>query len=381
MKKSESYFSNLRGIGSQPRIGLGGSWLSDLESVNNLSNDDINDDVDDDGEEVSKGAKTIVGQRFVVENVTEKEHETQLMKKESNNLTMIETVSIPKNNKFGKVKNIDIFSRSEIAEVGLSRSNLLDEIRRSKEMMLENMKRTDRRAKLDKQRERAEVYHMVKLKHDLDAVANQSSSEATETRDEGILSFKRQHEMSLERMKREIEDKFANEKQRLESDLEKRLREFKVQLSRKEEEEMKNLIAEMDELRMENLNKVRNELEICYEKERQDILENLKTELNQRKKELLDLRNQEMDKLQSEHDKELAEERMVKFASEQEARIKQHKDEIEAMKRQLDSEFDDLRNELRAQQREKVTKITEDHEKCLAEILRDFRINVRTFDT
>lgn len=134
------------------------------------------------------------------------------------------------------------------------------------------------------------------------------------------------------------------------------------------------LIAEMDQARMENLNKVRTELEVCYEKERQEILANLKTELDERKRELLELRSLEMGKLENEHERDLGEEKLAKL-NEYELR-KQHAERIEALKRELDKEFEDLRNELRIQQREKITKFTEDHEQCLAEILRDFRMDV-----
>jgi len=64
----------------------------------------------------------------------------------------------------------------------------------------------------------------------------------------------------------------------------------------------------LDQSRMENLTKVRTELEVCYEKERQEILANLETELDERKKELLELRSQEMGKLENEHERDLGEE-------------------------------------------------------------------------
>jgi ribosomal protein L29 len=130
----------------------------------------------------------------------------------------------------------------------------------------------------------------------------------------------------------------------------------------------------MDQVRLENLKKVRAELEVCYEKERQEILANLETELDERKRELLELRNQEMGKLENEHERDLGEEKLAKL-NEYELR-KQQSERIDALKKELDKEFEDLRNELRMQQREKITKFTEDHDQCLAEILRDFRMDV-----
>lgn len=130
----------------------------------------------------------------------------------------------------------------------------------------------------------------------------------------------------------------------------------------------------MDQVRMENLKKVRTELEVCYEKERQEILANLKIELDERKRELLELRSQEMGKLENEHERDLGEEKLAKL-NEYELK-KQHTERIETLKKELEKEFEDIRNELRIQQREKITKFTEDHEQCLAEILRDFRMDV-----
>ena len=144
----------------------------------------------------------------------------------------------------------------------------------------------------------------------------------------------------------------------------------------KEEREIQKLIAEMDEAKLENLRKVKAELEVCYEKERQEILANLKTELDERKGELLELRNQEMGKLENEHERDLDEEKLAKLS---EIKLsKQHQARIKTMKKELDKEFDELRKQLRAQQRENITKITEEHESRIVEILRDFRVNVST---
>lgn len=132
----------------------------------------------------------------------------------------------------------------------------------------------------------------------------------------------------------------------------------------------------MDEAKLENLRKVKAELEVCYEKERQEILANLKTELDERKGELLELRNQEIGKLENEHERDLDEEKLAKL---NEIKLtKQHSARIKAMKAELDQKFDELRSQVREQQRENISKITEEHEQRLVEIVRDFRINVST---
>lgn len=133
----------------------------------------------------------------------------------------------------------------------------------------------------------------------------------------------------------------------------------------------------MDEAKLENLRKVKAELEVCYEKERQEILANLKTELDERKGELLELRNQEIGKLENEHERDLDEEKLAKL---NEIKLtKQHSARIKAMKTELDQKFDELRSQVREQQRENISKITEEHEQRLVEIVRDFRINVSTW--
>lgn len=132
----------------------------------------------------------------------------------------------------------------------------------------------------------------------------------------------------------------------------------------------------MDEAKLENLRKVKAELEVCYEKERQEILANLKTELDERKGELLELRNQEIGKLENEHERDLDEEKLAKL---NEIKLtKQHSARIKAWQKELDKKFDELRSQVREQQRENISKITEEHEQRLVEIVRDFRINVST---
>lgn len=132
----------------------------------------------------------------------------------------------------------------------------------------------------------------------------------------------------------------------------------------------------MDEAKLENLRKVKAELEVCYEKERQEILANLKTELDERKGELLELRNQEIGKLENEHERDLDEEKLAKL---NEIKLtKQHSARIKALQKELDKKFDELRSQVREQQRENISKITEEHEQRLVEIVRDFRINVST---
>lgn len=367
----------------EEKSGAGEGEEKSVEAAN------LDGDEEKNREEFASKSMKIIGRRFVVENVSEKEHMSQLSRQDS---TDVERDFLPKN-KFSNIRNIDIFSKSESESKSSlhdeTKSSVLEDIRRNKEIMLENMKRTDKRAKKDKQREREQVYQMMKLRQDLEPLCSQEGQRGRTTsrsnleeikvalskqHDRQLLQHRRELENSLDRSKSQMEENLAMERARLAAEMEKRIESLRQELSRKEKQEIESLIAEMDQLRSENLKKVRNELEICYEKERQDILENLKIELDERKKELLELRNEEMEKLLNEHEKNMAEEKTLKLA---EMEItKQQNEKIEEMKKVLEKEFDDLKNDLRTRQREKIIKITEDHEKCLAEILRDFRMDV-----
>ncbi|XP_043288081.1 centrosomal protein of 164 kDa isoform X2 [Venturia canescens] len=381
--EAEERTTSLKEEESEGRENLMSDGDGNVEKKNGAEGDENEKNQD---EATSKPTK-IIGRRFLVENVSEKEHLSQLS---NNDSTDVDQDYLPKN-KFSNIRNIDIYSKSESesrsSNQDESKSSMLDDIRRNKEIMLENMKRTDQRAKKDEQREREQVYQMIKLRQDLETVSQEQQRGRTSSRsnsnevksvmhkqhDRELLSYKRELEVSLAHSKRQMEENFAIERAKFEAEMEKRMEELRIELGKKEKQEIETLIAEMDQLRKENLKKVRNELEICYEKERQDILENLKIELDQRKRELLELRNQEMDKLLHEHENSMAEEKALKLA---ELEInKQQNEKIEEMKKQLEKEFDDLRNDLRTRQREKIMKITEDHEKCLAEILRDFRMD------
>lgn len=335
----------------------------------------------------------VVAKRFLVENVTENEHFYHMSKDKSSD-TDGGGDHIP--SKFENVRNIDLVSKSEnesttTLKSSESRSSLLDEIRKNKEIMLEAMKKCDIRAKNEMQKEKDDAYHLMKIRHDLESarserektkVKSQSAknfeavkSSVRKEREKEIQDLKDDFQIRYEDTKTEFEAMFADEKGYLEENLKERLAELREKMSERESLEIRNLVAEMDKIRVEELSKLRNELETCYEKEKQEILENLKIELEQKKKELLEHRNQEIEKLKNEYKRSLEEEKVVKIAEIPLA--KEHAEKVEAMKVKLEKEFEETVMELRMQQREKISKVTEDHEISLAEILRDFRTDVR----
>ncbi|XP_034942894.1 uncharacterized protein PF11_0207 isoform X2 [Chelonus insularis] len=287
----------------------------------------------------------IIANRFFVQNVSETEHLSQISKDSQNDNEYLPT------NKFGNIKNIDLFSKSDTDSTPRTSSE---------ETGLHQVSHLSMTLKTD-----TDVIKEVSAKKE---IYKQSESE--------IVTFKKELEEKLNRTKLEMEANFIKQKNQMEKDLENRLKEFKNQLHQKEQDEIKKLVAEMDEARRKNLEKVRAELESCYEKERQEIFEKLKIELDEKKQELLELRNREIEKMENEFDQTVDEEKALKLAEHE--ITQKHNEKIEEMKKELEKEFDDLRNELRAQQREKMMKITEDNEKCLAEIVQDFRTEEST---
>ncbi|XP_043467042.1 centrosomal protein of 164 kDa isoform X2 [Leptopilina heterotoma] len=312
---------------------------------------------------------TIVGKRFVVENVSENEHLNQISRERLN--TEIDDDYSPR--RFSNVRNIDLISKSETDSSAASKSSLLDEIRKSKELMLESMRLSDQTLK--NEREKNEDY-FLKQKQEAPTTSHHHNDETrtkilSQEHEETIHQLKIEYQEKLEIFKKDLEVNFHREKFLLEKNQEEKLSKLRSELEMKEEQEIEKLVSKMDEARNENLKKVKNELEVCYEKERQEILTNLKIELDQRKHELLELRNKEMEKLENDHEKYLDDEKNAKI---KEQKItKQHTEKLDNLRKDFDKEFDDRKTELRLQQREKVTKINEEHEKCLAEMLRDFR--------
>nr|XP_033339118.1 centrosomal protein of 164 kDa isoform X2 [Megalopta genalis] len=339
-----------------------GQSFDDKEDPENREDSESKPDEDtgkssssDKPEPSTKNAK-IVGKRFVVQNVSENEHRDQMARESLSRDSMsIESSLDYQPNKIDNVKNVRRKSKPKKPAIRFSKERQTDD---------------------------DDTSDMSKVHQDLDFPGQESgglkSYEETKAQlmkehEEDIEMLKKEYEEKLEKTRWDLEEDFAAQKELLEKNMNDRLEQLRIDIAQKEEREIQKLIAEMDEARLENLKKVKAELEVCYEKERQEILTNLKIELDERKKELLELRNQEMGKLEDEHERDLGEEKLAKL-SEIEL-TKQHNERIETLKKELEKEFDEVRAELWVRQREKITKITEDHEKCLEDILRNFRID------
>nr|XP_012226493.1 PREDICTED: centrosomal protein of 164 kDa isoform X1 [Linepithema humile] len=366
------------------------------DNNNDNKNDDLSDEKDQDKmdseisrrrlsleklETMSKNAK-LIGNRFLVQNVSENENRSQMTKNIQNSLEKDSSFDYLPNKLGEKVKNIDLPSKSETDST--TKSSDSDEMRRTKSIFekaryitkhLSNRQlEDDESSDISRNNQTyALKERFVRPKLEYSRSIDDMKVKMNREHEKEIEAFKIELEIKLQERKRELEENFMQQKILMQQFLEQRLEDIKQEMGQKEKQEIQVLITEMDQTRMENLKKVRAELEVCYEKERQEILTNLKTELDERKRELLELRNEEMGKLENEHERDLGEEKLAKL-NEYELK-KQHGERIDVLKKELEKEFEDLRNELRTQQREKITKFTEDHEQCLAEILRDFRMD------
>ncbi|XP_046828745.1 golgin subfamily A member 4 isoform X2 [Vespa crabro] len=319
----------------------------------------------------------IVGKRFVVRNVSESEHRTQM---NANEASLIKIEEIEQNvqnstSKFENIKNIDVISKSE-TESSITRNTDSTSVPEKTWKTTVRLRKNSVNGSFDLariERELESSHRSGKSKLEHSRSFEDTKMNLTVEHEKEMETLKKEFDDKLEQARKEFEENLRIKKEALKRNFEEKLIEFKREMTEKEEQEIQKLIAEMDESRAENLKKVTEELEVCYEKERLEILTSLKAELNERKRELLELRNQEMEKLENEHERDLGEEKLAKL-NEFELN-KQQNERIEALKNKLDKEFDDVRTELRMKQREKITKLTEEHDKCLAEILRDFRID------
>ncbi|XP_076237979.1 centrosomal protein 164 isoform X2 [Calliopsis andreniformis] len=339
--------------------------LEDKEDTESKADEDTKKSSSSEKAEL-KNAK-IIGKRFVVQNVSENEHRSQMaresMGRESTSRESVSRESslesVP-TNKFDKIKHIDLVSRSE-TDCSAARSSDSDEFGKSKSKVEKPRKVTG--FPRDRQTDDEDTSDLSRINQELQLKSfEELKAKLCQEHPKDIELLKKEFQEKLEQTKKELMENFMEQKKLLEENL-----------NDKEQEEIQKLILEMEAAHVENLNRVEAEMEAFHEKERQEILLNLKTELDEKKRELLELRKQEMEKLENEHERNLGEEKLVKL-SELEL-SKQHMEKIEALKKELEKEFEEICGNLRSQQREKIAKITEEHEKYVADILRDYRMD------
>ncbi|KAJ8666999.1 hypothetical protein QAD02_008661, partial [Eretmocerus hayati] len=289
-----------------------------------------------------------IGRRFVVENVSESEH---LEQQESRSIDS-EAEYAPSG--FENVRNIDLVSKSDSERTTPrsvdSKASFLEEIRRDKEIMLENMRKSKSSPRSNPSEEGDRLsFELVR------------NSMVEEHVDE-MRSLRLQLDSKLERAKTELETELAQQKRALETGLSEKLDELRREMALREKREIQKLVEEMDADRNETLRRVKAELEAEYEREREQLV----TEIVRKRRENLEKSSVDTEGEADSDGKMVEERRELEM---------EHTERIESLRKELDREFDAVRMELRAQQRDKIAKITEDHEKCLTDILKDFRID------
>ncbi|XP_017887826.1 paramyosin isoform X2 [Ceratina calcarata] len=361
------------------------NWSS-LQKTNSQSPDEANEDAEDKVEEMkynveSKKNGKIVGKRFVVQNVSENEHRkkfgVQAVSEKEHRLQMSRDIlsrdSLSRDssldytytNKFNKIKNIDLVSKSETdysdSERRKNKSKDFSRTEQTDDDDTSDISRINPEFELSR-RERNEIAGRLEQYKNLE----ETKIRLDEQYEKDVEMLKKEYEEKLERTRKELEEKFLEQKKLMDENVEDRMKDLTRELVEKA------FVTRMDDANSENLRKMKTELEISYEKEKQEMLENMKTELDEKKRELLELRIKEMGKLEDEHERDLSDEKHAKLNRIELSKL--HSENIEALKKEFDDELEELRAQLQVQQKEKIAEITEEHEKHLCEILRDFKI-------
>lgn len=190
-------------------------------------------------ESISKNAK-IVGKRFLVQNVSENEHRSQITKdilERDNSFDQLP-------NKLGeKVKNIDIVSKSE-TDCSTAKSSDSDEIRKTK-LILERTKHATNRLS-NQQLEDDESFDMsrfnqnymqkerfVRPKLEYSRSIDDMKVKMNREHEEEIEAFKIKLNIKLQEKKKELEENFAQQKILIQQFLDQRLEEIKQEMTQK----------------------------------------------------------------------------------------------------------------------------------------------------
>jgi len=243
------------------------SFSQDLEDENDV--DDDNDDDDDDEEEdkddhsdekdrdranmeinrrrlsleklesVSKNAK-IVGRRFLVQNVSENEHLSQMTK---NNLEKDSSLDCLPNKLGEKVKNIDLMSKSE-TDCSTIKSSDSEEIRRARSI-IEKAKQvanrlSNRQVNEDGSSEVSRVgqsyaqkERFVWPKLEYSRSIDDMKMKLNREHEKEIEALKIELEVKLQERKKELEDNFTQQKILIQQFLDQKLEEAKEEMTQK----------------------------------------------------------------------------------------------------------------------------------------------------
>lgn len=190
-------------------------------------------------ESISKNAK-IVGKRFLVQNVSENEHRSQMTK---NTLERDNSFDYLPNKLGEKVKNIDIVSKSE-TDCSTAKSSDSDEIRKTK-LIIEKARHATTRSSTRQleddessdvsrfSQNYAQKERFVRPKLEYSPSIDDMKVKINREHEEEIEAFRIELDIKLQEKKKGLEENFAQQEILIQQFLNQRLEEVKQEMARK----------------------------------------------------------------------------------------------------------------------------------------------------
>lgn len=189
-------------------------------------------------ESVSKNAK-IVGKRFLVQNVSENEHLSQMTK---NSLERDNSFDYLPNKLSEKVKNIDIMSKSE-TDCSTAKSSDSDEIRKTKLIIEKAKHATNRLSNRQLEDDESDMSRFnqnytqkerfVRPKLEYSRSIDDMKVKMNREHEEEIEAFRIELDIKLEDKKKKLEENFAQQKILIQQYLDQKLEETKQEMALK----------------------------------------------------------------------------------------------------------------------------------------------------
>lgn len=190
-------------------------------------------------ESISKNGK-LVGKRFLVQNVSENEHHSQMTR---NSLEMDNSLDYLPNKLSEKVKNIDLVSKSE-TDCSTAKSSDSDEIRRTKSIIekarhvtsrLSNWQlEDDESSDISKVSQHyAQKERFVRPKLEYSRSIDDMKMKLNREHEKELEAFKIELEVKLQEKKKELEENFAQQKLLMQQYLDQKLEEVKQEMAQK----------------------------------------------------------------------------------------------------------------------------------------------------
>lgn len=192
-------------------------------------------------ESISKNAK-VVGRRFLVQNVSENEHRSQ-MKNAPNSLERDNSLEYVSSKLSEKVKNIDLVSRSE-TDCSITKSSDSDEMRRTRSIIERARNMTSRLSNRQLEddvssdvsrtsQNYAQKERYVRPKLEYSRSVDDMKVKMNREYEREIEAFKIELEVKLQERKRELEEDFELQNIVLRGLLNKRVQEVKQEMAQK----------------------------------------------------------------------------------------------------------------------------------------------------